>query len=118
MFGLNKRITIIETSRPFSDSGAVADEIETVLFSGIPAAIQSHVLNNLPPPGDRLIPGGRFYLDEYRCWITVASVGGLKPRTTWIIQDEATGTKYRIRGPVDDAGRLHHYLMRMEQYDG
>jgi len=118
MLGLNKRISVIETTRTFSDSGAVVDEAEVVLFSNVPAAIQSHVLNNMPPPPDRKTMAGIFYLREFRCWIPVSAISGTTPKTTWIIQDEATEDKYRVRAVVDDAGRAHHWLLRMENYDG
>jgi len=118
MFGSNKRINIIETTRTFSDSGAVGDEVETIVATNIPATIQSHVLNNLPPPGDRYTGSGIYYLKEFRCWIQASLIPDLIPHTTWIIQDVVTEEKFYVRAVVDDAGRSHHWLLRMENYDG
>lgn len=118
MLGLNRRISIIQVIRTISDSGAVGSESETVLASGVPAAIQAHLLNNLPPPPDRTAAGGIFYRREFKCWISTPSVPGLVPHTTWIIMDEATSEKFRVRAVVDDGGRSHHWELRMENYDG
>jgi len=94
------------------------EELETIIASNIPAAIQHHLLNNLPPAPDRPMPSGIFYLKEYRCWIPVKAIVGLTPRVTWVIQDGGTGDKFRVRSLADDAGRGHHWLLRMGNYDG
>jgi len=118
MLGLNRRITIIETARAVSDSGAIADDAEVILQEDVSAAIQAHVLNNLPPPADRSTGAGIHYLREFRCWFTKASTPNLTPHTTWIIKDQSTDEKFRVRAVIDDAGRSHHWLLRMENYDG
>lgn len=117
MFGLNKIINIYETHRSFSNTGSIEDENEELIFSGVRVAIQPHILNNLPPPSDRPTLAGIFYQREFRCWIPKATVA-TAPRTTWIIENASTEEKFRVRAVIDDAGRDHHWLVRMENYDG
>ena len=115
MLGLNRRVNVIQTDRGVDDSGAAAAEIETILYSNVQAAVQPHILNNLPPPGDRQVQAGIFYLKEFRIWLRRSDVP-LKPLNTWIIQDVLTDEKYRVRATIDDAGRDHHWLVRAENF--
>lgn len=115
MLGRNKRISIYRTDRTITATRSIT-EGRSLLFSNIRAAIQSHVLNNLPPPADRLQQSGIVYQREFRCWISCRDLPGTTPLTTWIVVDEATNEEFRVRAVVDDAGRGHHWLLRLENF--
>ncbi len=115
MHGLNKTITISQFTRAVTDSGS-ATETEVTILTGVSAAWQPHLLNNLPPPAERYWPAGEQYLREFRCWIPFAALGGIVPLVSWFITDEDTNEKWRIKAVIDDAGRKHHWLLRMENY--
>ncbi len=117
MIGQNRRVSLISIQRPTTDGGSVV-ELEKVEVSNIRATIQANILAHLPPPADKPLPSGHFYLREFRCWIAKRSIPNITPMTHWIVQIDSTKERFRIHGVLDDAGRSHHWLFRMENYRG
>lgn len=114
MFGLNKTLTYIRAERAVTDSG-MADEAETTLATGVRCAIQPFVLNNLPPPSQRRFSVGSQYTEEFRCWIPTNTIT-FTPQDDDIVVDETDSTRFRVIAVIDDAGRNHHWLLRLVRY--
>jgi len=113
MLGLNKTITVKKTTQAVTASGSSA-EAEEIVATGVPAAIQPFVLNNMPPPPDRRYPSGDMYTEEFRCWVSRAALTDIE--SGYIVIDEGTDEEYRVVAVVDDAGRSHHWVLRLVKY--
>jgi hypothetical protein len=74
------------------------------------------VLNNIPPNSERTKSGGLVRVDEYRLWLGDPSV--VRIELDDIIEEEGTNPLrlYRVLAALDDGGRGHHQLMRVESY--
>ena len=54
------------------------------------------------------------YTEEFRCWVSRAALTDIK--ADYIIIDEGTAEEYRVIAVVDDAGRAHHWVLRLKKY--
>lgn len=113
MLGLNTTVTILRTTRAVTPSGGV-DEVESTLLTGVPAAIQAHLITNLPPPQQRSTLAGEVYKQEYRCWVPMSAASDIQDDD--YIVDESTAQKYQVIAAIDEAGRGHHWLLRLRKY--
>lgn len=117
LVGFNKTFTVRRRRRLFTPSGAVEEDDAEIIATGLPGAIQPHVLSNLPPPGERARQGGLVRVDEYRLWLgDPASTVAVKLDD--LIEEEDTDPVriYRVLAVLDAAGRGHHQYLRVESY--
>lgn len=113
----NKVVNIVRRAETTSASGASVEAPDEVLASSIRAAIQAHVLNTLPPPGQMHNVSGINYIEEYRCWIAMRLIPGITIRAGDYIENVTDGKTLRITAAIDDGGISHHWLLRLVEYD-
>ncbi len=114
MLGLNKTISIYSTTRAITASGSAHEAEPVPVATGVRCAIQSNMLSNLPPIPQQHSWAGEMRKQEFRCWIPRRSISVI--RENYIIVDEVTGEEYRVTAVDDEAGRAHHWILRVELY--
>lgn len=116
ILGMNKLFTVRRRRRVITSSGAVDEADAVVIATGVPGAVQPHVLSNLPPPTERPKQGGLVRVDEYRMWIGDETTTNVQLDD--LIEEEGTDPLkvFRVMAVLDDAGRLHHQYLRVESY--
>lgn len=112
----NKIVNITRRETTTSGSGATVTAPPTTLASNVRAAIQPHVLNTLPPPGQMHHTAGVQYIEEQRCWIATRLIPGVAIRAGDYLENVTDGRNYRIVAAIDDAGLMHHWLLRLVEY--
>jgi len=117
LLGMNRTFTIKRRQRVVSPSGSASEATSVTIASGVPGAIQAHVLSNLPPPGERPVRGGLFRQDEFRLWLG-DTTNAVDAQLDDLIEEEGTSPLrvYRVFAVLDEAGRGHHQLLRVEAY--
>ena len=117
LMGMNRTFTVRRRVRSVTDSGSASEQNTTTIATGIPGAIQAHVLSNLPPPPERTKIGGLLRVDEFRLWFGDPT-NSVDVRLDDLIDEEGTDPlrTYRVLAILDEAGRNHHQYMRVESY--
>ncbi len=114
--GFNTTFTIRRRQRAVLASGSVQEANSVTIATAVPGTIQPHVLSNLPPPPERPKPAGLMRVDEYRVWLGDVSVGNIQLDD--LLEEEGTNPLrvFRVLAVLDEAGRGHHQLLRVESY--
>lgn len=110
----NKRVTVIRSQKTTDDAGA-AIEIEDILAENVPAMIQGHTIQSLPPPGQFHREAGIVYVRDHRCWIDRKALAYIRVND-YIVDPSENDRKYRVMAVIDDAGVQHHWLLRITDY--
>mgnify|MGYP001570323965 CR=1 FL=1 len=58
LIGFNKLFTVKRRQRTITGTGSVIEADAVTVATGVPGAIQPHVLSNLPPMGESLVRAG------------------------------------------------------------